>query len=191
MNVFDLILMKSALTGEEETPPEQPEDKPEDQPARTEISVLYEAENASAAGNNSVSSEPSASGGKVVGNFADNSDTLTFNVEVPEDGCYCLDIASKGLGGEKINNILVDGENVGSFTSTGDTYTVSAVRSILMEKGKHTVTVGKSWGWIMVDYIRLKTDELLSDSVYEVSDQLIAAKATENTPLPDRSATTD
>ena len=181
LNVFDLILMKSALTVEEETPPEQPDDKPEDQPARTEISVLYEAENASAAGNNSVSSEPSASGGKVVGNFADDSDTLTFNVEVPEDGCYCLDIASKGLGGEKINNILVDGENVGSFTSTGDTYTVSAVRSILLEKGKHTVTVGKSWGWIMVDYIRLKTDELLSDSVYDVSDQLIDKNANAET----------
>ena len=174
LTAADLTLMKRLLMTEK-TPDPPPQQHQE------EYSAFYEAEKAMLSGGLKASFEAGASGGQVVGDFSGASDKLSFRVSVPSDGVYSLNIRSKGLGGDKVNDIQVDGEGIGNFTSTGNQYTTSVVRSVLMTAGEHTITFTRSWGWIMVDSLEVKTDEMLSNSIYDVSDQLIDAKANANT----------
>ncbi|MBR4510222.1 MAG: beta-mannosidase [Ruminococcus sp.] len=146
----------------------------------TEFKAVYEAENAKLSGANTIIADQGASGGKAVGNFADNSDNLTFTIEVPTAGSYCLTFTSKGLGGNKYNEILVDNENVGGIDSVGDKFTDTALRRVMLKAGKHTVSVKKSWGWITMDKLTVTEDEAISANVYKVDKKLINPKADDN-----------
>ena len=171
LDVFDLSMMKRLLTA--------PADKPEE--PKQEFLASYEAENAKISGNNSVQNDGGASQGKAVGNFADDGDNVTFTIEVPAAGSYCLTLTTKGLGGDKYNEVLVDGDNVGGFDSKGDTWSDVALRRVMLTAGKHTVSISKSWGWIMVDKLTVTNDEAISAKVYEVSPTLINPNADANT----------
>ena len=142
---------------------------------------VYEAENAKLGGANAVKTDADASGGKAVGNFADDTDTVTFSVEVPSDGIYKLTLTAKGIGGKKTNNVSVDGQSVGTFDSASEGFTDAALKGVMMKAGKHEITVSKSWGWILLDQIRVEPDAGISNDVYKVSDQLINPNADANT----------
>lgn len=143
--------------------------------------VTYEAENAVCGGTNKAADDAAASGGKAVGNFSGDSDTVSFSIEVPANGAYQLIFKSKGIGGDKENNVVVDGTPVGTFRSTGDSYSEDVLRSVMLTAGRHTVTVTKSWGWINLDYLQIKQDQTISDSVYNVSNKLINSNANAET----------
>ena len=147
------------------------------QPQQSVKSTVYEAENAKLAGANSAGADAGASGGKAVGNFADDTDTVTFTVEVPADGLYKLILTAKGLGGSKINNVYADGESVGTFESSDSGYTDAALKGVMLKAGKHEIKITKSWGWIMLDKLTVEPDAGISNDVYKVSDQLINPKA--------------
>ena len=166
-DVFDLAVMKRLLTA----PAEQ---------LGNDFSVSYEAENAAISGNNAVVDDPSASGSKAVGNFADDGDNVTFTVEVPADGCYALTLTAKGLGGDKYNEVLVDGDNIGGFDAKGDTYTDTILHGVMLSAGRHSVSVKKSWGWVCIDKLTVTADEGISDQVYNVSPTLINPNADDN-----------
>ena len=114
--------------------------------AIAEEGVLYEAEDATLKGNVTVSEDALASGGKVVGQFESDADMVDFIIAVPEDGVYDLTFVCKGIGGGKINRVLVDGQPQGEFSCSGTTFEAGTVRGVLMSAGPHTVTVVKSWG---------------------------------------------
>ena len=166
IDVFDMALLKRLLLQQNDLPQE-------------EFEMIYEAENATISGNNTVGNDISASGGKAVGNFSDDGDNLTFSIDVPTAGSYCLTITSKGLGGDKYNEILLDGENIGGFDSKGDVYSENALRRVILAAGKHTVSIKKSWGWIMVDCLKVTTDDRIANSVYNVKNTLINSNADE------------
>jgi len=172
IDTFDLVAMRKLIISKDE--PQTP-DTP-----HTEFKAVYEAENAKLSGANTIIADQGASGGKAVGNFADNSDNLTFTIEVPTAGSYCLTFTSKGLGGNKYNEILVDNENVGGFDSVGDKFTDTALRRVMLKAGKHTVSVKKSWGWITMDKLTVTEDEAISANVYKVDKKLINPKADDN-----------
>lgn len=92
---------------------------------------VYEAEDAVMTGNRKAIEESGCSGGKAAGNFAADTDSLKFTVEIPADGTYNIVINAKGYGGGKTNNIVIDGEFAGTFDSTADTYSDSLMRSVL------------------------------------------------------------
>ncbi len=167
LNVYDLAVMKKLLV----EPAQAPEVK---------FEAVYEAENAAIGGSNAVMNESGASGGKVVGSFSGDGDTLTFTIEVPEAGSYCMTVISKGEGGDKINNLLVDGTNMGEFSSAGSGYGESSVRRVILTAGTHEVSIQKSWGWITVDCLKVTEDEAIQDSVYNVSNTLINPNADAN-----------
>ena len=166
LNAADLTLLKRLKL--KQTPPE---------PEQGDFSAVYEAEDAALAGGNSAKSEAGASGGQAVGNFADTTDTVTFNIEVPADGTYQLILTAKGLGGSKINNVFADGESVGTFESSDSGYTDAVVKGVMLKAGKHQIRITKSWGWIMLDKLTVKTDAGISKDVYNVSDKLINPNA--------------
>ena len=160
LNAVDLTLLKRMLL--------------KDIPSVPDVSSgVYEAEDAALAGANSASADADASGGKAVGKFADNTDTVTFTIEVPADGTYKLILTAKGLGGSKINNVLADGEAVGTFENADTGYTDAVVRGVMLKAGKHEIKITKSWGWIMLDKLTVEKDAGITNDVYKVSDQLI------------------
>ena len=148
-----------------------------------EICHVYEAENAAMTGSMNTIDETTASGRKVVGNFAQDTDTLTFTVDIPADGTYDLIITSKGYGGEKTNNIIIDGNFVGTFNSTAEVYSDALMRSVLLTSGTHSITITKSWSWIAVDCLEIETTDPIPDSVFEVSDELINPNANIETKI--------
>lgn len=172
VNVFDLAALKRYVRTASETP---------DIPETPEFSAVYEAEDAKLSGSNKIIEDTSASGGKAVGNFGDSGDTLTFTADIPVGGSYKLILSSMGLGGEKENNILVDGTPTGTFKSLGGSYSEAVIRRVMLTAGTHTITVTPSWGWIQLDSLRIEQDESISDSVYEVENKLINPNANANT----------
>lgn len=141
--------------------------------------VRYEAEKAVPSGSNKIITEAAASGFKAVGRFEDSADRLDFTVEIPEDGMYDLTICCKGTGGSKINNILVDGEQQGTFECTALGYTPCVLQAVPMTSGTHTISITPSWGWITVDYLEVAPAQTLSDEVFSVAPALINPNATE------------
>ena len=133
---------------------------------------VYEAEDAVMTGNMKAIEESGLSGGKAAGNFAEDTDSLKFTVEIPADGTYNIVINSKGYGGGKTNNIVIDGAFAGTFDSTADTYSDSLMRSVLLTAGTHEIAITKSWGWIAVDCIKIETAKAIPPSAFEVDDTL-------------------
>ena len=148
--------------------------------ALAEDSTVYEAENAQRTGKLSVSTDAKASGGKVVGRFEGQTDTLTFAITVPSDGVYDLTFTSKGIGGGKYNNVLVDGLDVGQFQCTGTVFEADTLQGVLLTAGEHSVTVTPSWGWIYLDKLEVTAAQAIPDSVYQVDAALINPNANED-----------
>ena len=149
--------------------------------AFAEDSVVYEAEKAAFTGGITAKTEATASGWKAVGTFEKPEDTVTFTITVPADGTYDMFLTWKGIGGSKINNLLVDGQHQGTFECGSMMYTDAPVRGVLLTAGQHTVTVTPSWGWMTLDKLTVTPAQAIPDSVYDISPTLINPNATENT----------
>lgn len=144
-------------------------------------STLYEAENAVMEGGLRTEDDADASGGKVAGVFDGDNDKLIFTVDISTDGTYDLAFASKGIGGEKTNNVLVDGNFAGNIVSTPDSYAEAVLKGVLLSAGTHEIAVTKSWGWTYFDYLQIRSADGIPDSVYEVSNTLIDENASPET----------
>ena len=142
--------------------------------------TVYEAEKASFTGAITLKTDLNASGWKSVGTFENAADTVEFTITVPADGLYDLTLTSKGIGGEKLNNLLVDGQQVGQFKSGAIQYTADTVKGVQLTAGEHRVTVTPSWGWMYLDCLSVSPAQGIDSSVYNVTTELINPNATEN-----------
>ena len=145
------------------------------------FSVTYEAENGKLSNDMSVISDSNASGGKSVGKFESNSSYCQISITVPADAVYDIVIRSKAIGSYKENDLYADGKKAGTFVSKQDNYSDYTVSAVTLKKGSHTLTVKKSWGWIELDKITVKTGAKISDSTYNVTSSLVNRNATANT----------
>lgn len=153
----------------------QADDKP------LNFSKTYEAENGKLSNNMSVISDGNASGGKTVGKFESNSSYCQISITVPADAVYDIVIRSKAIGSYKENDLYADGKKVGTFVSKQDYFSDYTVSAVTLKKGSHTLTVKKSWGWIELDKITVKTGAKISDSTYNVTSSLVNKNSTANT----------
>ena len=129
----------------------------------------------------SVISDSNASGGKSVGKFESNGSYCQISITVPADAVYDIAIRSKAIGPYKENDLYADGKKVGTFVSKPDNFSDYTVSAVTLKKGKHTLTVKKSWGWIELDKITVKTGAKISDSTYNVTSSLVNKNSTANT----------
>lgn len=153
----------------------QADDKP------LNFSKTYEAENGKLSNDMSVISGGNASGGKSVGKFENDRSYCQIKINVPSDGIYDIVIRSMGIGGSKENDIYTDGKMVGTFTSENNKFSDYAVSAVSLTKGDHNIRIIKSWGWIELDKITVKTGAKISDSTYNVTSSLVNRNATANT----------
>lgn len=129
----------------------QTDDKP------LNFSKTYEAENGKLSNDMSVISGGNASGGKTVGKFENDRSYCQISITVPADAVYDIVIRSKGIGGSKENDIYTDGKKVGTFTSENNKFSDYTVSAVSLTKGDHNIRIIKSWGWIELDKITVKT----------------------------------
>lgn len=153
----------------------QTDDKP------LNFSKTYEAENGKLSNDMSVISDSNASGGKSVGKFENDRSYCQISITVPADAVYDIVIRSKAIGGSKENDIYADGKKVGTFTSENNKFSDYTVSAVSLTKGDHNIRIIKSWGWIELDKITVKTGAKISDSTYNVTSSLVNRNATANT----------
>lgn len=157
------------------TTAKQTDDKP------LSFSKTYEAENGKLSNDMSVLSDGNASGGKSVGKFENDRSYCQIKINVPSDGIYDIVIRSMGIGGSKENDIYTDGKKVGTFTSENNKFSDYTVSAVSLTKGDHNIRIIKSWGWIELDKITVKTGAKISNSTYNVTSSLVNRNATANT----------
>lgn len=145
------------------------------------FSGTYEAENGKLSNDMSVISDSNASGGKSVGKFESDSSYCQISITVPADAVYDIVIRSKAIGPYKENDLYADGKKVGTFVSKPDNFSDYTVCAVTLKKGSHTLTVKKSWGWIELDKITVKTGAKISNSTYNVTSSLVNKNSTANT----------
>lgn len=153
----------------------QTDDKP------LNFSKTYEAENEKLSNDMSVISGGNASGGKSVGKFENDRSYCQIKINVPSDGIYDIVIRSMGIGGPKENDIYTDGKKVGTFTSENNKFSDYTVSAVSLTKGDHNIRIIKSWGWIELDKITVKTGAKISNSTYNVTSSLVNKNSTANT----------
>lgn len=153
----------------------QTDDKP------LNFSKTYEAENGKLSNDMSVISDSNASGGKSVGKFENDRSYCQISITVPADAVYDIVIRSMGIGGSKENDIYTDGKKVGTFTSENNKFSDYTVSAVSLTKGDHNIRIIKSWGWIELDKITVKTGAKISNSTYNVTSSLVNRNATANT----------
>lgn len=145
------------------------------------FSETYEAENGKLSNDMSVISDSNASGGKSAGKFESDSSYCQISITVPADAVYDIVIRSKAIGPYKENDLYADGKKVGTFVSKPDNFSDYTVCAVTFKKGSHTLTVKKSWGWIELDKITVKTGAKISNSTYNVTSSLVNKNSTANT----------
>lgn len=145
------------------------------------FSQTYEAENGKLSNDMSVISDSNASGGKSVGKFESDSSYCQISITVPADAVYDIVIRSMAIGPYKENDLYADGKKVGTFVSKPDNFSDYTVCAVTLKKGSHTLTVKKSWGWIELDKITVKTGAKISNSTYNVTSSLVNKNSTANT----------
>ena len=153
----------------------QADDKP------LNFSKTYEAENGKLSNDMSVISGGNASGGKSVGKFENDRSYCQISITVPADAVYDIVIRSKAIGGSKENDIYTDGKKVGTFTSENNKFSDYTVSAVSLTKGDHNIRIIKSWGWIELDKITVKTGAKISNSTYNVTSSLVNKNSTANT----------
>lgn len=153
----------------------QTDDKP------LNFSKTYEAENGKLSNDMSVISNGNASGGKSVGKFENDRSYCQIKINVPSDGIYDIVIRSMGIGDSKENDIYTDGKKVGTFTGENNKFSDYTVSAVSLTKGDHNIRIIKSWGWIELDKITVKTGAKISNSTYNVTSSLVNKNSTANT----------
>lgn len=153
----------------------QADDKP------LNFSKTYEAENGKLSNDISVINNADASGGKTVGKFENDRSYCQIKINVPADAVYDIVIRSMGIGDSKENDIYTDGKKVGTFTSENNKFSDYTVSAVSLTKGDHNIRIIKSWGWIELDKITVKTGAKISNSTYNVTSSLVNRNATANT----------
>lgn len=134
----------------------------------------YEAEDATFGDGVSKLTSANASGGAYL---KMESGDIDFTVTVPSAGNYSIAIHYAGTYGEKLNNLLVDGTKVAEITFASGKAFTDVVSVAALKAGTNKISIGKSWGWIDVDYI---TVEPFTVGEFNLCNAPVTAKATES-----------
>ena len=127
----------------------------------SDFSCTLELEDGSLSGAARLEENSQASGGSLV-DIAGNAETdlVTVTFTVPASGLYCITAGCSFPYGEKANNVLIDGANVGELhglEQTSDIIELS-LSGIYIAGGEHTLTLSPGWGWWQADYIRITAE---------------------------------
>jgi mannan endo-1,4-beta-mannosidase len=117
----------------------------------------YEAETAQMAGSlKAENSMAGYSGTGYVGKFESDGDKLTFRFDLSAKNAYDLYIGYAAPYGDKINIVDINGNRAEvQFKSRATSFGEVSFGKVHLKAGQNTLIISKSWGWFLVDYIRI------------------------------------
>lgn len=130
--------------------------------------MRFEFEDAVITGDITVESNAKASGGSYL--KMTESGTINIDFEVETEGMNEITIYAGGLGSSKQQSLMIDGVGQGSLDiPKNDTGFDAISLTARLSKGKHTLTIEKSWGWSNFDYFTVKPAELAPIKAMDVT----------------------
>jgi len=141
--------------------------------------VYYEAEEGKLNGVTVYSELSGFSGKGYVGRFESPGNSITVTVEAPSTGMYDMSIIYCANMGQKINNLVINGQNAGEITFTeNDKFETKDVGAIFLKEGENTVSLVSFWGWMWVDaFIISDTPNAAKDLTSKLNPNLVNPKA--------------
>lgn len=137
----------------------------------------YEAESAALAGGAGKVTNSTASGGYYV---AQGEGNLTFTLNIAEDAFFNIWLQVASPYGDKINNLVVDGNSIAFSTTTYSSFTKQRVGNFIkLTTGSHKIQITKSWGWINIDYMEL--EKVDPSSRFSINTALVTPEPTDET----------
>lgn len=121
---------------------------------------IFAAENGRFVGAELASSLSGYTGSGYVTGLTKDGDYIEIPFQVSQDGYYLLTLRHAASKGYKKNNLLIDGDVYGEFISQPSSeFKDSAIGTIFLRAGDHTLSLLKSWGQIEVDCVKLQSSE--------------------------------
>jgi len=117
----------------------------------------FEAESAQLSGVNTATNRSGYSGTGYVTGFNQETDKITFTINVSEEGLYTFKIGYNAQNGEKGYELIVNGQkSSGMFSATNaSTYKEAITGKYKLNEGQNTVIISNGWGYFDIDYIDL------------------------------------
>ena len=111
--------------------------------------------------------------------FKRRGDGVQLVFEAPEDGEYEITIYSASQSGRLQNDLLLDGEKIGTLISKGSDFTSAVFSNVYMTRGTHLLSVMHDYGWIRLDAAIISKTPALNPGVYDVEPTLSNPDASE------------
>jgi hypothetical protein len=119
--------------------------------------TVYEAEDGTLNGSVSVQSSVAGySGTGYAGRFENDGDKVTVTFVLAQEGYYNIYIGYAGPYGDKENILSINGNNIGMSFPATSAFTEAAYGRAWLKEGGNSIAIIKSWGWFLVDYIRIE-----------------------------------
>jgi mannan endo-1,4-beta-mannosidase len=144
-------------------------------------SIKFEAEQGILSGTLSIATAYSGySGTGYVAKFDNETDKVSININLEVADYYNLYVGYAAPFGEKINIVSVNGNRAAvTFPSFGNNFSESSLSKVKLRAGDNDISILKSWGWFLVDYIRIeKTDPPLN---FNIATSLVTPNASAET----------
>jgi mannan endo-1,4-beta-mannosidase len=137
----------------------------------------YEAETAQMEGSLKVESSMAGySGTGYVGRFDSDADKLTIRFNLNSKNAYDLFIGYAAPYGDKINIVTVNGNRTEvQFKNRSNSFAEVNLGKVHLKEGQNTVVISKSWGWFLVDYIRIVLNTT-PDTPFNISNTLVTSE---------------
>lgn len=119
--------------------------------------IKYEAESGTLSGSVTIqNSQPGFSGTGYAGRFENDGDKVSFSINISETGNYKIFIGYAAPYGDKINNIVLNGNTAEVAFPNSSTFKEVLLGKINLDAGSNSLSVNKNWGWFLLDYIRVE-----------------------------------
>ncbi len=144
-------------------------------------SITIEAEDCTLSGTLTIEKTTSGySGTGYVSRFENSTDFLTTSVEIDTEGPYNVYIGYAAPYGEKKNYVSINGNSTEVNFPVSYSFKEASVGKINFQKGANEIKISSSWGWILVDYIRIEpnTDP---EVTFNISGNLVTPNASNET----------
>lgn len=153
-------------------------DRTNDAQGDKESWLLYEAEDGVLDGTVAQTNGSGYSGKGYVTDFTDDEDAVTLQMDSIDEGLYLAVIGYRAANGEKVAELLLNGEPSGNAPfAPSSGFAEAPIGKLYLKSGTNTITVKRGWGYYDIDYIKLKPTKVAAP--HKVSAELVNPKATE------------
>jgi mannan endo-1,4-beta-mannosidase len=123
----------------------------------SKLRTVHEAENGTLTGTVTVQNSVSGySGTGYVGRFENDGDKVTVAFTLAQAGNFNIYVGYAAPYGDKKNILSINANNYEMSFPASSGFMEAAYGKATLKEGSNTLAIIKSWGWFLVDYIRIE-----------------------------------